>query len=330
MSRTQNNRFQRWAHKWLFRQQKAETGEAFLSQRRVFIIPSKAGIAYFLMLIVLFIGSINYNLSLGFAFTFLLGACAVIDMHLTFRNLAHLYLTAGRSQPVFAGEDAQFEFHLINRSKHDRYAIWVNFVAAGLSDLAQPVDIAAQTTRNVLLTVPAARRGWLATPRVRLYTRFPLGLLRAWSYWQSDARTLVYPHPEDEAAPLPMTGTGKQDGQGSAGTDDFAGIRAYQAGDSLKRLAWRHIARMDAESADDLVTKHFEGGAANEVFLDFAALPRNMDLEAKLSRMTRWVIEAEARGLPYAFSLDGTVFAAALGPVHREACLRALALYRNT
>lgn len=317
-------------NKWLFRLHAPEPGEVFLNQRRVFIVPTHPGLMFCVMLLALFIGSLNYNLSLGFGFTFLIAGCALIDMHLTFRNLAHLHLTAGRAAPVFAGEDAQFELHLINRRKYDRYAIWLDFVTDDRSELAQAVDVMANATRSVVLATPAQERGWLNAPRVRLQTRFPLGLLRAWSYWQPDAKALVYPRPEDHAPPLPLTGAEKGDGLGFAGQDDFAGIRNYQAGDSLKRLAWRQIARLAPDLGGALVTKHFEGGAAAEIVLDFAQLPHNMDTEAKLSRMTRWVIEAEARGLPYAFRLGSISHAAALGPSHQQACLRALALYGKT
>jgi uncharacterized protein (DUF58 family) len=327
MIRALQDSFTKATGKWLFQLRDAEPGEAFLNQRRVFILPTGPGLGLGALLFILFIGSINYNLSLGFALTFLIAGCAVIDMHLTFRNLAHLHLLAGRVQPVYAGEEAQFELNLINRRKHDRYAIWLGFIGAGLPDLAQAADVPAHGSCRVMLSAPARQRGWLQAPRVRLQTRFPLGLLRAWSYWQPDAKALVYPRPEQNAPPLPMRSEGEPDGQGNAGQDDFAGIRAYQVGDSMKRLAWRHIARLGNESNSALVSKHFEGGAASELQLDFATLPQGMDLESKLSRMTGWVIEAEARGAPYSFRLGGIAFPAALGPAHQEACLRALALY---
>jgi uncharacterized protein (DUF58 family) len=330
MLRALQNRIVKSAGKWLFQLRDSEPGEVFLNQRRVFIVPTRAGFGLGAMLIVLFIGAVNYNLSLGFALTFLLAGCAVIDMHLTFRNLAHLHLSAGRASPIFTGEDAQFELHLVNRRKHDRYAIWLGFIGEGLPDLPQAADVPAHGSRKVVLSVSARRRGWLPAPRVRLHTRFPLGLLRAWSYWHPDAKALVYPRPEQDAPPLPVSVEAHDDGEGGAGDQDFAGIRAYQVGDSMKRLAWRQIARLDTEASGTLISKHFEGGAAGELRLDFSALPRGMDLESKLSRMASWVIEAETRGLPYAFRLGHLSFPAALGAVHQEACLRALALYEGS
>jgi uncharacterized protein (DUF58 family) len=321
------HRLRRRASKWLVRSHQAELGEVFLSQRRVYIMPTHPGLMFCVMLLVLFIGSINYNLSLGFGFTFLIASCALIDMHLTFRNLAHLHLSAGRTTPVFAGEEALFELHLINRRKHHRYAIWLDFVGEGLPEIDQAADIAPHSTRGVVLSAPTRQRGWMAAPRVRMQTRFPLGLMRAWSYWQPDARVLVYPTPEDDAPPLPLGEAERKDGQGAAGQDDFAGIRNYQAGDSLKRLAWRQIAKLDVDLGGTLVSKYFEGGAAADIVLDIERLPVTMSLDAKLSRLTRWVLEAELRGLPYALRLGSTRFDAAVGPSQRDACLYALATY---
>lgn len=315
------------ASKWLFRRRDAEPGEVFLHQRRVFTMPTHPGMLFCLMLAVLFLASVNYNLNLGFALTFLLAGCALVNMYLTFRNLAHLRLAAGRALPVFAGEEAQFELHVINRSRHDRFALWLDFVADNCPERAQAADVAADATARIVLSTPAKDRGWLQAPRVRLQTRFPLGLLRAWAYWQPDARALVYPRPEDDAPPLPLLHDEQDDARGPAGHDDFAGIRGYQAGDSLKRLAWRQIARIAADAGGSLVTKQFDGGAAANAAIDFARLPPHLDTEARLSRMTRWVIEAEARGMPYAFRLGDISFPAALGPAHREACLYALALH---
>jgi uncharacterized protein (DUF58 family) len=219
---------------------------------------------------------------------------------------------------------------LINRHKHSRYAIWLGFLREDLPNLEQAADIAAYANRAVYLNVASKQRGWLAAPRVRLQTRFPLGLFRAWSYWMPDANALVYPYPEEQGPPLPMIGQESEEGHGHAGHDDFAGIRAYQAGDSMRHLAWRQIARIDVQDGGSLVTKHFEGGAKSELCLDFALLPRTMDLDLRLSRMTRWVLEAEQQGLAYSFRLGEHDFAPSIGPAHQTACLRALALYQGS
>ncbi|MES2018386.1 MAG: DUF58 domain-containing protein [Pseudomonadota bacterium] len=314
--------------KWLFQLRDAEPGEVLLNQRRVFILPTGAGIGFAVLLLLLLVGAINYNLSLGFALTFALALCAVVDMYFTYRNLVELTLQPGRSQPVFAGEDAHFELAIVNRTKRDRYALRVDFLQ--VKETRYVTDALAGASAPLLLSAPSGARGWLRAPRVKLATSFPLGLFGAWSYWQPDAKTLVYPFPEKDAPPLPMSGAASEDGHGHAGHDDFAGVRSYQPGDAMRHLAWRQIARLDPELGGHLVTKHFEGGAIEELVLDFDAMPATLDLELRLSRMTRWVLDAEQRGLPYAFRMDGREFDAAVGAAHQAACLRALALYAGS
>lgn len=320
-----NKAARRKADKWLFQLHDAEQGEVLLNRRRVFILPTGAGVGFGALLVVLLIASTNYNLSLGFALTFAVGACAVVDIYLTYKNLVQLHLLAGRSQPVFAGEDALFDLTVFNRTKQDRYALWVDFIQAGEARYA--VDVMAGSSAALRLTASSLERGWLAAPRVKLTTRFPLGLFVAWSYWQPDSKVLVYPFPEESAPSPPMSGAASEDGSGQAGNDDFAGVRSYQVGDSMRQMAWRQIARLDPELGGQLVTKHFEGGAKEELVLDFDVMPVYMNLELRLSRMTRWVLDAERRALPYAFRMGGNYFAPSAGAAHQAACLRALALH---
>jgi uncharacterized protein (DUF58 family) len=310
---------------WLFQLRDAEPGTVTLTNRRVFIVPTRAGLSFSVLLLVMLIGALNYSLGLGFALTFFAAACAVADMVLTAKNLAQLQLAPGRAQPVFAGEEAQFELHLLNRSKQDRYAVWLGFQADG--EPRHVTDVAAGGSSAVLLAARSSERGWLAAPRVRLVSRFPLGLFRAWAYWRPDARVLVYPAPELPAPPLPSSGAASEDGHGTVGLDNFAGIRSYQPGDPLKHLAWRQIARHDPALGGQLVSKHFEGGAVAELCLDFAALPLHGDLEQKLARMASWVLQAEQRALPYRFRLAQHDYGPAFGDAHRATCLRALALF---
>jgi uncharacterized protein (DUF58 family) len=325
MGQPLRNLVARAGSRWLFQMRDNEPGEVYLHRRRVFILPTKAGAGFALLLLVLLVGATNYSLGLGFALVFLLATCAVLDMYFTYRNLGQLHLRPERAASVFAGEEARFEFQLLNRTALDRYSVWLHFIT--VREARCSADVPAGGSATLALSTATEERGWLRAPRVRLVTRFPLGLFRAWSYWQPDLRVLVYPFPEPEAPPLPMAGTARADGRGGAGQDDFAGIRSYQKGDSMRQLAWRQIARLDLAYGGQLVTKQFDGGGAEELVLDFNALPPSMNLELRLSRMTRWVLDAEQRGLPYAFRIGQHDFPAGSGAAHRAACLRALALY---
>jgi len=317
---------QRW-RKLIFLEHKPESGEVVLRQRRVFTVPSKPGWMFILLLLILFIASTNYNLSLGFALTFVLAAVAAINAFFGFRNLAYLHLHAGTVSPVFAGEDARYTIHIDNRHAYTRYAIWIGFHHHAYP--AKPCDIAAHSQLSLQLSYPTSERGWQPIPRIRLETWFPLGLLRAWSTWLPDSQALVYPRPEPDPPPLPRAGNQQQDHAGQSGQEDFSGVRAYQPGDALKHLAWKHIARIDTAIGGQLISKQFSGGSGTDIRLDFHALPRHMDTELKLSRMTSWVLEADNSGQNYSFCLNQHQFPAASGIAHRDACLRALALFEQ-
>ena len=305
-----------------------DEGELLLGQRRIYILPTGPGLGFGALLLVLLVGSINYNLGLGYALTFLALSCALVDMVLTWRNLAYLVLQPVRAAGVFAGQEAVFELQLRNPSGRARYAILADLAeAAKTGEPRHALDVPAGAGATLRLALASDKRGWLDAPRLTLRTRFPLGLFQAWSHWRPDLRALVYPFPEEGAPPLPSASASASEGAGRAGEDDFAGVRPYQAGDPLKRLAWRQIARLDPMDGGQLATKHFEGGAREELVLDFSALPARLDLELRLSRMTRWVLDAESRALPYAFRLGAEHFEASAGAAHRAACLRALALY---
>jgi uncharacterized protein (DUF58 family) len=174
-----------------------------------------------------------------------------------------------------------------------------------------------------VLAVPAERRGWLPLGRVMLETRFPLGLFRAWSYVEPDARALVYPRPERTALPPPSAESASGGVRSPVpGNDDYAGLRAYQLSDSPRHVAWKAVAR-----SNDMLTKQFSGEAAAELWLDWRHLPATLGLEARLSRLAGWVLAADAAGQPYGLRLPGCEIGPARGDRHRAACLQALALF---
>jgi uncharacterized protein (DUF58 family) len=307
-------------YQWVFKRHAPEQGVVLLTQRRVYILPTRHGLSFGLALMLMLLGSINYNLSLGYVLTFLLAGLGVVSILHTFRNLVHLYVSAGRVAPVFAGDTAHFQIVLENRSDYARHSLYLACATA-----MSRCDVPAHRHGAVELALKAEKRGWLQLPRVTVDTRFPLGLMRAWSYVQPDMRALVYPRPD--GAPLPVPEADSETGDRASlgrGTDDFAGLRPYQASDSPRHVAWKASARSEA-----LLTKFFSGLASSELWFDWERLPPEMQVEARLSRLARWVTLAEERDLRYGLRLPGTTVPLGEGFLHRDRCLRELALYHG-
>ena len=307
---------------WFDRGHEPDGGSVVLSQRRIFILPTRYGILFGLSLLLMLSGAINYNLSLGFVLTFLLGAMAVNSMLYTFRNLARLRVSTGRATPVFAGGGAEFSVLLENPGTVTRYAIGIMRGKAAPSYS----DVPAQGVVAAPLRVPAPRRGILHAGRCTIVTRFPLGLFRAWSYVDLDMHCIVYPKPEPAPVPLPPpraeTGEGSAAGQGN---EDFSGLRPYHPGDSPRHVAWKVDAR-----GQGLQTKQFSGRSEARLTLDWDDLPAAMGTEDRLSRLARWVLDADALGLSFGLRLPGLDLPPASGAGQRDRCLEALALHPSS
>jgi uncharacterized protein (DUF58 family) len=89
-------------------------------------------------------------------------------------------------------------------------------------------------------------------------------------------------------------------------------------------VAWKAVAR-----SQKMLTKQFSGEAASELWLDWAALPAGLDVEARLSRLAGWVLLAERTGALYGLRLPGVELPPGQGESHSGACLRALALWEG-
>ena len=289
-----------------------------LEYRRIYILPTRFGFWFGVLLFLMVIGGLNFNNNMTLALAFLLASIALLTTLLAYRNLAGLGITAVRAQPVFCGEDAQFRLLLTNREERYRYAV------EGVSDSGRDCcDIAPQASGRLTLAQPTRRRGWLRMAPCRLETRFPLGLFRAWSVVIADARCLVWPKPALDAPPLPRTGRGDYGAARRGEGEEFHGLRDYRPGDPLRQIAWRSSARHEK-----LFSRQMESPSEEACELNWY-LMRGGDTERKLSVLTAWVLAAERRQVPYSLEMPGAALPADLGEKHRNACLEILALHAS-
>ncbi len=337
---------------WALRRQRYDHGAILLTQRSIYIIPTRQGLMLAVVLVLMLLGDINYNLSLGYILTFLLAMMAVMSMLHAFRNLAQLEISPGRADSVFCGEPARFIFYVRNRSKLARYQLCLRASEADSIPTREQIargiksgkaigyfktfrqwrqrsnnrhsicfDVPPQQDSPVAFPVDTKRRGWVQTGRLTIYSEFPLGLFYAWSYVNFSTRCLVYPKPFSDAA-LPFGDSAGGKGKRSVpGDDDFSGLRKYVAGDALPRISWKAYARERG-----LQVKQFTTPVGEELWLDYSDAPDRTE-EEKLSRMTRWVLDAEAQGLRYGLRLPDGEIPPNSGTAQRDECLRRITLF---
>ncbi|PWG64259.1 DUF58 domain-containing protein [Sediminicurvatus halobius] len=287
-----------------------------LRYRRLYILPTRHGLLFAAMVVVMWLGAVNYSNSLAFLLAFLMAGLFVAAMHHAFANLLGLEVAFSPGAPVFAGEMAVFPVHLDNPARRTRLAV----EAEGESVEASPVDVATRGEAALELRCPARRRGRLSPGRLALASRYPTGLFRVWTWLRPAVSCLVYPRPEAGEVPPPPGRAGASRGRaGGSGDDDFAGLRRYRPGDPLRRVAWKAAAR-----SQELPVKVFQGEAPARLLLRWADTELS-DTEARLSRLCRWVLDADAEGRVYELELPGLRLGPSSGAAHRARCLAALA-----
>ncbi|HTR01278.1 MAG TPA: DUF58 domain-containing protein [Candidatus Acidoferrum sp.] len=289
-----------------------------LSHRNIFIIPNFQGLGFLLVLGLMFIGAINYEMSLAFALVFLLLGVFVLTIFYTFRNMAGLQLAAVPGSPVFAGEKAELIVIVSRNGERTYESIQASF--PGTRKLS--CDLLESHEERLGLFVPTHKRGWQSPGRLVVETIFPFGICRAWSLLDLDCRTLVYPRPvacdlDWLLSNQPHTGNTTV----VRGSDDFHGLRDYREGDSLKHVAWKILAR-----GRGMYTKEYASTMDEKIWLTWDMFG-DMGSEEKLSRLCWCVIQLDAAGVDYGLNIPGTRLVPAKGQVHYATALRALALY---
>ncbi|HEX7028454.1 MAG TPA: DUF58 domain-containing protein [Gammaproteobacteria bacterium] len=303
---------------WIHRRMRPAARSQTLEPRSTYILPTRYGVFFAFVIYSMLMGSINYSNNMGFLLTFLLAGLSLVGLLYTYRNLIRLKLTVGPTKPVFAGETAVFPLYLETVGGRPAFRIGID------DEYHNPLlaDVPASGTQTVLVQRTSRHRGYLPLDKIKIWSEFPLGLFRTWSWLAMKSRVLVYPRPAGtrQFPPYSTLSSGHRHTQ-TSGNDDFAGIRRYQTGDSPRHMAWKAAAR-----GHELLTKQFSGLAGNEVWLDWETLT-GMETEQRLSQLCQWVLDLEHQGRSYGLRLPGIMIPPSHGDAHKAACLERLALY---
>ncbi len=284
--------------------------------RRIYVLPSKAGLFFAVIWFLMMLAGLNFNNNMSLMLVFLLFGLAQVVLYQTFFNIRNLRLEHVNAEPVFLGEDITLQIQL--GADHDKWQI------RSENDLSTDVTNITQEASQFRALTQSQHRGWQAVDRLKFLTRYPLGLFTCWVYCTPNAQVLVYPKPETPCPNFPHHGG--EDGEKSTLVkgEELSSIRAYQQGDPIRDIAWKKTAQ-----SDQTWVKEFHQIQGQHLLFDFTQMNLN-NTEAKLSRMTAWVIAAEQQGANYQILLPGFDSGMGTGDAHKHQCLKALALYQST
>lgn len=305
---------ERRAARWI-RPRGPETMPVRFDRNRIYVLPTRFGLFYAAVLLAMMLGALNYNNNPALLLGLLLGGAALTSLFAAHLQLSGLAITATGADPVAAGKELQLRVHARAEPGRERRGLRI---LCGASEARLSLEHGAG---EAVLAIPTARRGWLDCGRLRISTTRPLGLAVAWSYVWPEGPLLVYPAPEPHGPPLPEGAGDRALARMHPAGDDVHHLRNYRRGDARRAIAWKPSARRG-----ELLVREYEQPLGADIDLDWRQLSA-LGHEARIRRLARWVDEAERDGRRYRLLLPAQLpLGPAQGPMHRHACLKALAL----
>jgi uncharacterized protein (DUF58 family) len=306
---------------WALRRQGPDQPPLTLRGRRIYILPTRAGLAFGGLLAVAFIAGLNYGSGLAMLLAFWLCGFALAAMMRTQRSMVGTRLLALRAESAFAGQPVPVVLRLASRTAPN------DFTATTVDG----ADLQAQGTgcdppspeNEITLSFAPAQRGIWTMPAVLLATRAPFGLFRTWTWLAPPLQTPIYPRPEGGRSMPEVPGSANGQASGDAGYDEMTWLRPFREGDSPRQVAWKAYAR-----EAPLLVREYRGNARMAREFGFESLS-GLPLERQLSQLCEWVLAADSRAERYRLRLPGGTDLDGSGSAHRDACLVALARFEG-
>ncbi len=301
--------------RWALRRQGVDTLPLKLAPRRIYILPTRTGWTFALLIAAMFLAGMNYGNGLALLLAFWLAGFALVAMIRTQRSLAGAQLLRAVAAPAFAGDALPLTLEI-------RSALSATDLQITGQDLQSVEPLASSGTGSCLLRLQFSthQRGRWRAPVMQLQTSSPFGLFRTWTWLALDVSGVVYPRPLGERRPPEAPGA-DQGAQRLAGTlDEVAGLRPWREGDSPRQVAWKAYAR-----GAPLLVREYQGHAAATMEFDYSLLPLR-GREERLSQLSRWVVDAAAQNQQWTLRLPGKTLNGG-GAEHRLRSLEELALF---
>ena len=280
-----------------------------LNQSKIFIVPTRQGLSLLIISILILLLAINFESALNYALAFWLISMLWVAVHLTFRNLTGLTLIGQSGTLVRVGDTVEVTIKIVSKSAVNRGVLEFIHEEWGAVQVA-----VSELETTVVLPLVAYSRGAILPPRFRIETRFPFGLIVAWSQVQIDVNGWAYPQSQqfERASALP---SGADDDAAlndhffKPGSEDFHSLRSYVPGDSIKRLHWPGFSR------DLLLVKSFSDYQSSDEIIEWDHFP-GVPTELKLSAIAYYSEYYFKKNTPFGIRIPGREIAPDKGIEH--------------
>lgn len=307
-----------WFQHWLERRTPPKESVQ-LGHNNIYILPTGEGLLFLSLMVVMLLTAINYQNSLIYMLTFLLGCLMTATILHTYKNLNGLLITITESGEGALGTDIPFRVVVSSVEHYARPAILLRMGEGAPICLMMKADAG-----ELSLSRKAEKRGWVDADWIRVETVFPFGFFRAWSWFRPKAAGVAWPL--SLMAPAVSAGSssaGNSDtpNRQKSGQEELSELRGYRQGDSMSHVLWKR-----ANDLRPLQVRTFDSPVIDPDWLDIDGFSSG-DIELRLSWITYLVNQRFQEASPWGLRLKDQVFGPDEGIEFHRKCLRALALY---
>ena len=273
---------------------------------KIFIIPTRYGLYFIVIVFILFLISLSYGHSLAFTTTFVFVALVMTSAHFTNYNLAGVDIIAVHPPAdTFEGGEARIKVTLRNTTKKHRFDLFLKVSDYGECDA---FTLAPGETSSHELSLKGLERGEYEIKRITVATSFPFGLFYAWKFWYEKQSFYIFPEitQDNIELPKPLSNSkerGDHEGNPEIGAEEFFGHQNYDVGMPLRAIDWKAYAR----GKGLLLKKFIEQSDVNYIINrnDFLSPKKEIrDKETILKNLTELVLSVHGTGASYALVMN--------------------------
>lgn len=297
----------------------------FSKNNKVYIIPTKFGMALFFSVLFMLMTGAAYGNNLVNLLGFFLAAIGFVTMIQTHNNIRGVRVSSAKMESGYAGVPLRLSTIIESNDNLDHF----NIEADALNFKAQPrlefsPTLFSRSRTKLATSFRFDERGEHHLKRVKLSSVYPLGLFYAWSLHKVDENFYVYPAPSGSSElPLPKSLQYSESGAKlQLAGEDYREHRLYQPTDSARHVDWRAYAR-----GRPLLTKRFDESGPEAIVLSFNQTPKG-DLEQRLSQLSLWIELAHRSQRSFALHLPDQQIDFGRDNLHAQRCWRELARYK--